>query len=109
MGTTIAYRFAGSLTKVQEQAVKALVAHDTGVFVAPPGVGKTVAGTFLVAARACSTLILVHRKPLLDQWVAQLSMFLGVDAKEIGQIGAGRPRADWAAGRRHDPKSRAQR
>ena len=89
-GTTLTHRVAGSLTKVQEQAVKALVAHDIGVFVAPPGVGKTVVGTFLVAARACSTLILVHRKPLLDQWVAQLSMFLGIDAKEIGQIGAGK-------------------
>ena len=37
------------------------------MFVAPPGVGKTVIGTYLVAARACSTLILVHRTPLLDQ------------------------------------------
>lgn len=34
--------------------------------------------------------MLVHRQPLLDQWVAQLSMFLGLDAKEIGQIGGGK-------------------
>lgn len=32
----------------------------------------------------------VHRQPLLDQWVAQLSMFLGVAEKEIGRIGAGK-------------------
>jgi superfamily II DNA or RNA helicase len=33
-----------------------------------------------------STLILVHRRPLLDQWLAQLALFLGVDRKQIGQI-----------------------
>ena len=74
----------------QQAAADALLAHDTGVFVAPPGVGKTVVGTYLVAARGCSTLVLVHRQPLLDQWLAQLSLFLGIDPKEIGQIGAGK-------------------
>lgn len=81
-------RFQGVLTEVQDKAARALIAHDTGVFVGPPGVGKTVIGTYLVAARACSTLVLVHRKPLLDQWVAQLALFLGIEPKEIGQIGA---------------------
>ena len=57
---------------------------------ATPGVGKTVVGTYLVAKRGCSTLILVHRRPLLDQWLAQLSLFLGIEPKEIGQIGAGK-------------------
>lgn len=82
--------FQGALTPVQEQASRALLAHDNGVFVAPPGVGKTVVGIYLIAARACSTLILVHRGPLLEQWVAQLSVFLGVEPKKIGQIGAGK-------------------
>ena len=72
-GEPLALRFHGTLTPVQEQAARALLAHDIGVLVAPPGVGKTVVGTYLVAARACSTLVLVHRRPLLDQWLAQLS------------------------------------
>lgn len=71
--------FQGTLTAVQEQAARALLAHDGGVCVAPPGVGKTVIGTYLVAARACSTLVLVHRRPLLDQWLAQLCVFLGIE------------------------------
>jgi superfamily II DNA or RNA helicase len=83
-------RFEGMLTPIQEQAAQALLAHDIGVFVAPPGVGKTVVGTYLIAARARTTLVLVHRQPLLDQWIAQLSMFLGIDPKTIGQIGAGK-------------------
>lgn len=56
---------------------------------APPGIGKTVLGTHLISQRACSTLVLVHRKPLLEQWKAQLAMFLDVDEKDIGQIGGG--------------------
>ncbi|MGH7267331.1 MAG: TOTE conflict system archaeo-eukaryotic primase domain-containing protein [Candidatus Rokuibacteriota bacterium] len=91
-GEPLDLRFQGELTPVQEQAARALLSHDAGVFVAPPGVGKTVVGTYLVAARGRSTLVLVHRQPLLDQWVAQLGMFLGLDPKAIGQIGAGKRR-----------------
>src|SRR5262249_1199087 len=68
-GAPLDVRFHGTLTPVQESAVRALLASDTGVFVAPPGVGKTVIGTYLVASRARSTLVLVHRRPLLDQWL----------------------------------------
>ena len=89
-GEPLALRFVGTLTPVQDQAARALLASDCGVLVAPPGTGKTVIGTYLVAARACSTLVLVHRRPLLDQWRAQLAVFLGVDPKGIGQIGAGK-------------------
>ncbi len=91
-GTPAYFSFQGTLTPLQEQAVKALLAHDTGVFVAPPGIGKTVVGTYLVAARKTSTLILVHRKPLLDQWISQLALFLGIEPKDVGQIGAGKAR-----------------
>ena len=90
VGEPIGSSFQGRLTRLQEEAAAALLAHETGVLVAPPGVGKTVVGTYLVAKRGCSTLILIHRRPLLDQWIAQLSMFLGIEAKEIGQIGAGK-------------------
>ncbi len=89
-GETLDVRFRGRLTHVQMQAVESLLEHDIGVFVAPAGVGKTVVGIYLAARRNTSTLILVHRRPLLDQWKAQLSLFLGIDPKAIGQIGGGR-------------------
>jgi superfamily II DNA or RNA helicase len=91
-GEPLDVQFQGELTPVQERAAAALLSHDAGVFVAPPGVGKTVVGIHLVAARGRSTLVLVHRQPLLDQWVVQLGMFLGLDPKAIGQIGAGKHR-----------------
>ena len=89
-GDRLSFEFRGELTPTQRRAVRSILAHDIGVFVAPPGVGKTVVGTYLVASRNCSTLILVHRRPLLDQWVAQLAVFLGIEPKEVGQIGAGK-------------------
>jgi superfamily II DNA or RNA helicase len=39
-----------------------------------------------------NTLILVHRRRLLDQWVERLSTFLGVPAKSIGRVAGGRKR-----------------
>lgn len=89
-GASLDLRFGGDLTPVQKDAAAALLKHDTGVFCGPPGIGKTVLGTYLIAERARSALVLVHRKPLLDQWVAQLAMFLGIDEKEVGQIGGGK-------------------
>ncbi len=89
-GEPLEVRFEGALTPIQARAARALLGEDIGVFVAPPGVGKTVVGTYLVAARARNTLVLVHRQPLLDQWIAQLSMFLGIAPTAIGQIGAGK-------------------
>jgi hypothetical protein len=89
-GVELDLRFRGRLTPLQEEAARALLEHDTGVFVAPPGIGKTVLGTYLIARRSTNTLVLVHRRPLLEQWLAQLSIFLGLDEKEIGRIGAGK-------------------
>ena len=43
--------------------------------------------------RGLSTLVLVHRKPLVEQWVERLSDFLGIPSKAIGRIGGGRRRA----------------
>ena len=93
-GTPFKADFHGQLTDIQKQAAEALLAHEDGVIVAPPGMGKTVLGAYLVAQRGVNTLVLVHRRPLVDQWVAQLSVFLGIDVREIGQIAAGKRTAN---------------
>nr|WP_243346227.1 DEAD/DEAH box helicase [Mesoterricola sediminis] len=92
-GQPIQVEFQGTLTALQEAGSRALMEEDIGIFVGPPGTGKTVLGAFMTAARGVNTLILVHRKPLMEQWRAQLQAFLGLDAKEIGQIGGGRHKA----------------
>ena len=89
-GKALNISFHGKLSKNQKQAARAALKHDTGVIVAPPGFGKTVLGTYLIAKRNCNTLVLVHRQPLLEQWISQISIFLDIDAKSIGQIGGGK-------------------
>ncbi len=89
-GAALAVNFHGELRPPQDGAAAAIEEHDIGVFVAPPGSGKTVVGAYLVAKRQRSTLVLVHRTQLMEQWVSQLSVFLGISPKEIGQIGAGK-------------------
>lgn len=89
-GRVLDVAFRGQLAEPQSRAVRALVSHDAGILVAPAGAGKTVIATDLIARRARSTLILVHRTQLVEQWIACLAMFLGIEAKRIGQIGGGR-------------------
>ena len=69
-----------------------MLAHDTGVLAATTAFGKTVVAAWLIAQRGVNTLVLVHRRQLLDQWIERLSTFLGVPAKSIGRIGGGRSR-----------------
>jgi superfamily II DNA or RNA helicase len=82
--------FVGDLRPGQREAVDALLVHDTGVLVAPPGVGKTVIACALIAERSTPTAILVNRTELITQWRERLQQFLGLTDKQIGQLGAGR-------------------
>lgn len=82
--------FQGELRRPQLRAFDALAAHDNGVLAATTAFGKTVVAAALVAHRARNTLILVHRRELLNQWVERLRSFLSIDPKQIGAIGGGK-------------------
>lgn len=89
-GAIIDFRFMGTLRDEQQIAVNALSKHDCSVLAATTAFGKTVVAAALIAHRRISTLVLVHRKELLKQWVERLRQFLSVDADDIGVIGGGR-------------------
>ena len=86
-GREIDVALGAELTDLQSTAVGDLLAHDDGVLVAPPGAGKTVMACAMIAERGVSTLILVDRKALAEQWRSRIEQFLGV---RPGQLGAGR-------------------
>jgi len=89
-GTPIDVRFSGTLRPQQEKAAQAMLAHDTGVLSATTAFGKTVTAAWLIAQRGINTLVLVHRRLLLEQWIDRLSTFLDLPKKAIGRIGGGR-------------------
>jgi hypothetical protein len=90
LGRELEVTFHGQLSPVQEEAVSKLLPHNRGILVAPSGSGKTVVGISIIASRGVNTLVLVNRRPLMEQWRNQLSSFLEIDPKEIGQIGGGK-------------------
>lgn len=89
-GNFIRVEFLGKLSVEQEYAAQKLLKHDTGVLAATTAFGKTVVAAQMIAVRKTNTLVLVHRKQLLDQWVERLAAFLDIPVNQIGVIGGGK-------------------
>lgn len=67
--------FRGTLRPEQQLAADQLIKHDIGVLSASTAFGKTVIGAWLIAQRKVNTLVIVHRRQLMDQWVESLQSF----------------------------------
>jgi hypothetical protein len=89
-GQLLEVTFQGQLRPEQKLAADAMLNHEIGVLSATTAFGKTVVAAWLIAQRRINTLVLVHRRQLLDQWVERLGTFLELPAKSIGRIGGGR-------------------
>jgi Type III restriction enzyme, res subunit len=89
-GQLLPVTFQGTLRPEQKAAADSMLEHQTGVLAATTAFGKTVVAAWLIAQRGVNTLVLVHRRQLLDQWVERLSAFLNINNREIGRIGGGR-------------------
>lgn len=95
-GQPLDVTFRGELRPEQVVAAEAMLAHDIGVLSATTAFGKTVLAAWLVAQRGANTLVVVHRRQLLEQWVERLATFLGLPVKAIGKIGGGRKKPTGA-------------
>ncbi|MFH1434515.1 MAG: DEAD/DEAH box helicase family protein, partial [Pseudomonadota bacterium] len=75
-GRPIRASFGGALRPAKQQAVERIMKHDIGVLSAATAFGKTVVAARIIAERKVNTLVLVHRRQLMDQWKARLEQFL---------------------------------
>jgi superfamily II DNA or RNA helicase len=90
LGHSIDVSFCGTLSMLQDGAARSMLVHDTGILSATTAFGKTVVAASIIASRKVNTLVLVHRRELMDQWRERLSTFLSLDKKNIGIIGGGK-------------------
>ena len=72
------------LRDYQETWVETFLDRKSGVYVGPPGSGKTVAGIATIAAVGGETLILVPSRELADQWREELLEHSTVDPADVG-------------------------
>lgn len=85
-GIASSLAFHGMLTPEQESAASKMLRYDNGILVAPTGFGKTVLAAWLIAERGVNTIVMLHRKSLLDQWRERLASFLNISVAEIGTL-----------------------
>jgi superfamily II DNA or RNA helicase len=78
------FTFQGELRSYQQDAVQDILRKHFGVLVAGTGSGKTVMALDIIARRRQPTLILLHSKELMYQWVERARQFLGIEAGLIG-------------------------
>jgi superfamily II DNA or RNA helicase len=91
-GISINVTFKGELRPLQQEAAQQLFAHGYGILSAPTAFGKTVIAAWLIANRKVNTLVLVHRRQLMDQWRERMALFLGMPLEDIGQVSGGKKR-----------------
>lgn len=88
----VSFSFQGKLRDYQREAVKDVLSHEFGILNAPTGSGKTTMALHVISARKQPTLIIVHAKELMQQWVDRACQFLNMVPDEIGIIGSGKKR-----------------
>ena len=76
----------------QCEAIEKILEHDFSICVAPPGFGKTLIGAKMIELRAATTLVVVNKNMLLDQWIERFVDYFGMDKKEIGFLGKSKNR-----------------
>ena len=78
-GRELNISFKGELRESQIPAVETMLENETGILHAATAFGKTVVCCDMIARRGISTLILVDRADLMNQWIKRLDEFLDID------------------------------
>jgi superfamily II DNA or RNA helicase len=76
-----------TLRDEQQTAIEKIKKKDFSLCIAPPGFGKTLIGSKMIEIRACTTLVIVNKNMLLDQWCERFVNYFGYLKKDIGYLG----------------------
>ena len=78
------FKFSNSLRESQINAVEFAKTHGSIIIKARPGWGKTFTALAIAAALKQRTLVIVHTKKLLEQWVEEIEGALGIKPGIVG-------------------------
>lgn len=71
---------------IMDNAYKYILRHGGGLLSVPCGFGKTVCALYLAYKLGLKTLVVVHKSPLLKQWIERAKEFLNITDNDIGII-----------------------
>ena len=77
-GELLSLEFLGELRRDQMTAVSTALNEPMGIIESPTGSGKTVIGLYIVSKLCVSTLIIVPKLELVDNWKQQATKFLSI-------------------------------
>lgn len=79
IGRVIDVSFKGELYAEQKKAVNKMLKYDCGILGVATAFGKTVVGAYMVAQRKVNTLVLVHNKEIMNNWIEDFNKFLEIN------------------------------
>ncbi len=77
-GKRIKVIFQGKLYPEQQRAADKMLVHEMGILHAATAFGKTAVGANLIACQGVNTLILVHNREIMKNWLEDLPKFLDI-------------------------------
>lgn len=85
-----AFRCRFKIYNYQKKALHEILKNNMGILEAPPGYGKTIIALATLVYRKQRTLIVVHTRELLAQWIQKIGDVLGIEKGDVGIIGGGK-------------------
>ncbi len=79
VGRKINIHFTAKLYEEQKKAADSMLKYENGILQAATAFGKTVVGAYIIATRKVNTLILVHNREIMKNWIDDLLRFIRIE------------------------------
>lgn len=79
-------------SEVQKEIINWLTTTKYGILKAVPGIGKTVCTIAAICNRRKKTIIIIHKKDLIKQWIEEIIKFTNLYKEDIGILSSVSPK-----------------